>query len=726
MSYTVSAAYHEHIRDGKSKQNFILVDRDSPFNILSASDGDFVAGTPMVRRSVCESTDFTLGECPSASLSVTLSNPYGDANDFWNKRGIETTDKNVWVQAAIGVQTGKYTSSSPNIVLHLFAEDNPVYVRDGELIINDTENITIVDGELIIGPGADYVSIIDGELIISDANDVIVTIGRDTITISIGDSGFVLSESGWDLICASAVYTSGSTATIYVGQADKSILKFDVQSNMSSVPSVSTVSLSSIPGSIARKLTTPNRAVIYNQNRYPSVIKTFKNGTWTEETWEYCPIGVYLMKPPKYSLRSTIIDVVDAMDAMCVLDTNLRDLAAANNISLDTNAAELVNAMCEALRVPAETYTTISPVPITEEMITADITCRQLLRWIGERAGHLWLVDPVGILRTYVPPTFIGVNTNYTLTDSDLASGYDIYNEFVDPPEKLIIYYGEDSTYVSQAATLTREDYYKISGNPLYMDPASDVLPWLTYNTIPIRSYQIAECVALAADVSYGYGDCMYISSMSDYQTYIMQETITFGVRAIAEYRSTGSDTRIDTTADTYTRMVVDQVSGRVDELPGIIGEETDGKISQALEDALAAGGIIESAISQATEDLISKTDIYDQLNDIRAEIVNADTIRQWITDAVNAFSSELKQYLSWSDQTGLAIKAVDENGQPAPTYLNLMNDLLAFMYGNNMPAWMTSDKFNINNLMVQISASIVGLIIQKVTVGGIDYLRIS
>lgn len=726
MSYTVSAAYHEHIRDGKSKQNFILVDRDAPFNILSALDGDFVAGTPTIRRSVCESTDFTMGECPSASLSVTLSNPYGDANDFWNRRGIVTTDKNVWSQAAIGVQTGKYTSITSDIVLHLFEEDNPVYVRDGELIINDTENITISNGELIIGSGADYVSIVDGELILSDSNDVIITIDSTSIRITAGGNTFSYSAGDWDLVSASAVYTSGSTATVYVAEADKSIMKFDVQSNMSSPPSISMVSSSSIPGSMARKLTAPNRAVIYNQDRYPINVKTFKNGIWTEEIWEYCPVGVYLLKAPKYSLLSTIIEIVDAMDPMCLLDTNLKDLATANGISLNTNAAELVNAICTARGICAELYTTLQPVPVTEEMITADITCRQFLRWVGERVGHLWIVDPVGVLKTYVQPAFIGANTNYTLTDSDLASGYDIYNEFVDPPEKLIIYYGEDSTYVSQAASLTREDYYKISGNPLYTDPGSDALPWLTYNTIPIRSYQIVECVALAADVSYGYGDCMYISSLSDYQTYIMQETITFGVRAISEYRSTGSDTRIDTTADTYTRMVVDQVSGRVDELPGIIGEETDGKISQALEDALAAGGVIEAAISQATEGLISASDVNDQLNSIRSEIVNADTIRQWITDAVNAFSSELKQYLSWSDQTGLAVKALDENGQPSPTYLNLMNDLLAFMYGNSMPAWMTSDKFNINNLMVQISASIVGLIIQKVTVSGVDYLRLS
>ena len=497
---------------------------------------------------------------------------------------------------------------------------------------------------------------------------------------------------------------------------------------MSEMPTIATLTGDyALCGGMVRKLTETPMTVVYGADGFPKTVRSYTDGICTEEEWEYCPVGVYYMNAPKYNLHSAIIDVTDAMDAMSLLDTNLKELADTNGISLNEDASTIINAILTAKGIPHSTYTIIGNVPVSEEMITADITCRQFFKWVGERAGHMWMVDAEGILKKYVQPAFDAAYYDYTLTVNQLVAGYEVFNEYVDPPEKLVIYYGDDSVFTSQASTLTRDDFYKISGNPLYIDPDNDALTWLRYNTLPLISYQIMDCMTVSADPSYGYGDPVWIIDQEDYKSYIMQETITFGIRAVAHYVATGSNTRIDTESRTYTGMMVNEVGERVDELPGIISEQTEGQISQALLDALAECGVISGAIGQATEDLISKSDVDAEIARLEQEILNANGVSQEIKDSITALFNDLHQYITWDDATGLSIKAVDpDTGLPSTTYLNLQNDILAFIYGGDAPAWMTKDTFNINNLIVHNSSSIVGMIIQNVNISGTIHTRIS
>lgn len=167
-------------------------------------------------------------------------------------------------------------------------------------------------------------------------------------------------------------------------------------------------------------------------------------------------------------------------------------------------------------------------------------------------------------------------------------------------------------------------------------------------------------------------------------------------------------------------------IQSQLNELPGQIEAEVGGMIDQTLQDALDESGAIGSAISEATEGLISESAVNQMIAGLRDDLVDADAIQRMIAEAVGALSSELAQYLTYSPQTGLTIRAIGADGQQSPTYLKLLNNLLAFFYGDNMTAWMTHDAFNNNNLIVQKSASIVGLIIQEVVINGVSHLRLS
>lgn len=723
MAVTVSQAYHSAIKDGISPQDFFLRDMDAPFNFLSASAGDFVAGTPTIRRSVCESTDMTLGECPSASLSVTLANPYGDAIEFWSQRGASITDKVVRAKAGIGVQTGKniYTTTD-KLRLDMNTGNDKIYVRDGKLVITADADVSIVDNKLIFGSDSG-VTITNGKIVVTDA---------DNISIWVDASGTLHLNSYTASGFSDAVSLHASHASdgylVYIGMSDGTVKEMEVPSTVSAMPTITTLTGDDLPGgAMVRKLTEVQMTAVYDENGFPETVCTYSDGVCTEEHWEFCPVGVYYMTAPKYNLHSAVIEVTDAMDAMSLLDTNLKELADTNGISLNEDAAVIINAILTAKEIPHSTYTIIGSVPVSEEMITADITCRQFFKWVGERAGHMWVVNANGVLKKYVQPDFDAPYYDYTLTTEQLVAGYEVYNEYVDPPEKLVIYYGDDSVFTSQASVLTRDDYYKISGNPLYVDPDNDALTWLRYNTLPLKSYQIADCMTVSADPSFGYGDPMWIIDQENYKTYVMQETITFGIRAVAHYVATGSNTRIDTESKTYTGMMVGEVGDRVDQLPGVIADQTSGQISQALEDALAEGGAIAGAIGQATEGLISASDVQSEIDRLEQEILNANGVSQEIKDSIANLFNELHQYIEWSDANGLSIKAIDpETGLPSTTYLNLQNDILAFIYGGDAPAWMTANTFNINNLIVHESASIVGLIIQNVNISGTIHTRIS
>ena len=159
-------------------------------------------------------------------------------------------------------------------------------------------------------------------------------------------------------------------------------------------------------------------------------------------------------------------------------------------------------------------------------------------------------------------------------------------------------------------------------------------------------------------------------------------------------------------------------IEGDMDSVPG--------QIEQAILDALGEDGAIWSEINEATEGLISASDVEQRFNEILETYVTSETIQQWISDAIGTYRNELNQFLTWSDEDGLSIKAKNDAGLQSQTYLNLMNDRLAFVYGLTIPAWMTANAFNINNLIVNETASLMGLIMQKVTVNNVDYLRIS
>lgn len=193
-------------------------------------------------------------------------------------------------------------------------------------------------------------------------------------------------------------------------------------------------------------------------------------------------------------------------------------------------------------------------------------------------------------------------------------------------------------------------------------------------------------------------------------------------VRASLSYTILGmKDMAID---ESNTRMGA--IWSRLTEIPGEITTEVGNMIDQTLQSALEEGGDIADAIGNATEGLIKQSDVVAMINEITTRLVDSETIQQMITAAVGELSNYIAQYLVYDPSLGLLIKAITTDGQQSATYLRLMNNLLAFMYNDSMPAWMTSDAFNINNLIVQKTAYLIGLILQEVQINGVTHLRIS
>lgn len=178
--------------------------------------------------------------------------------------------------------------------------------------------------------------------------------------------------------------------------------------------------------------------------------------------------------------------------------------------------------------------------------------------------------------------------------------------------------------------------------------------------------------------------------------------------------------------ASAESQAAISDMISSITNIPGLISYEIGGQIYQLLIDESATGGVIDEAIQTAVEGLISTTDVTGMIDDVWSSLVTAETIQQWIQEAINIYDENLSQYLTFDSVKGLCLKAVDADGQQAPTYLNLLNNRLAFFYGDSIPAWMTADTFNINNLIVQIAASIVGLIFQQVKIGNVTHIRIS
>ena len=272
--YTVSSNYHERVADGVSPQDFFLFDAEAPFNTLSSLDGDFITGSPSIQRSVCESTDFTLGETPSASLSVSISNPYGDAIQFWSKRGSSALSKNVWARAGIGVML---SSTSPASVTT--KADITITFSGG------TTKRIYVDSQGRLYVGTSYVS------------------------------GFA------NAVSIHAVYASSTSCTVYIGLATNIVYAMTVTSSTTGVPVRTDVTLQ-FSAPMLRKLCQMRGCAVYDSNGFPKLRTVYDTENVSHsETWEYCPVGQYLMKYPKYNLHSAVIDIIDAMDAIALLDT---------------------------------------------------------------------------------------------------------------------------------------------------------------------------------------------------------------------------------------------------------------------------------------------------------------------------------------------------------------------------------------------------------------------
>lgn len=663
MSYSVTAAYHTAIKDGVSPQDFMLVDAESPFNNLSAIDGDFVAGTPTVRRSVCESTDFMLGECPSATLNASIMNNYSDGIEFWTKRGASGLSTTVPGRAGIGVQLGKVIyESQQDLRVDLFSASGDIYVLpSGVLVITANAGASLSGTDLNLS-NVSEVSITDTNMTIDSGTATAIFINNGTLTVAQGSFTFTASGYG-DVVSVSAVYQTATSAYVYLGYADSTIKRMLVTTGMAEMPTISTLSGDDLPGgAMVRKMSELNRSIVYDAYGFPTIIRTYTNGICTEEYWEYCPVGVYVIKIPKYSYLATSIDIVDAMDFMSLLDTNLKELATASEFSLDQSADAIVNAICTAKNIPQTTSYSLGQytIPVTEDMVGADTSCRQFFKWVGERAGHLWRMTADGFLETYVPADF--TENDYLLTDDYLAAGYQIYNQYVTPPEKLIVDYGENLTWTSQALSPTKDDYYKISANPLFVSPTveSPVLPWLTYDELPFKSYQLADCVTVSADPSYGYGDALLISTDAVYSVYIMQETITFGIRAMAEYVATGSEERLDYGSYTVADAIAAAALARAES-----SDTTAEAALAAAQDASSAAGSAQSAVDELgnTVAQYSETvgEIQDELSEMGNQVGDTATLLETLQGNFNAFKNGPIFNALYQDEDGVHISFTDE-----------------------------------------------------------------
>lgn len=471
-----------------------------PSAYLSAMDGDFSTDGATFTHSAGESEDITIGNAISQVMSGTLLNPDGLLDGL-------AFAKNV--KAFIGVETATESFTVPEgasayveykpygwYTMPLYAIGSVAYA-DGIAIRDMGEEIVSISALPYLNSTI-YFWTASGACLFHDDGDGIITpagipCARDPRWTYIAD----ISTTGWgDFMQGKYANTPQSllmdgTRKYYVAGSKPTIYTWDVEDG-------------------------------------------------TKTTWQYVPMGIFDMSAVSVS---GVAYTFEAYDRMIAFDADATDwvqsLDFTNPKTVSGLVGELMTEMGFAYTIPASavnTSLTISKNPITDY----SLSYRQVLTWLAETMGCNVRMSRTGSVEFYT----YSASPVMTITPDVIASQTREVSRYTIPQITRVVCY---NTLGAAYTSGTAGQDYTILGNP-FLDPSASTACIDNLLTLlsAIPAFNTTSFTDACADPRIDAGDFLTIERTdgTTYLTPVMDQTLTWRGMCVADYASTGNQTR--------------------------------------------------------------------------------------------------------------------------------------------------------------------------------------
>lgn len=279
-------------------------------------------------------------------------------------------------------------------------------------------------------------------------------------------------------------------------------------------------------------------AMLLDADGFPKSVNDITNDTFT--AYKYVPMGVYdFSTVDAYNITFS----AEAYDRMIAFDADATDwvqsLDFTNSKTVSGLVGELMTEMGFAYTIPAtavNTALTISKNPITDY----SVSYRQILIWLAETMGCNVRMSRTGSVEfyTYSASPVMAITPDVIASQTREASRYTI-------PQitRVVCYNTLGAAYTSGTAG---QDY-TILGNP-FLDPSASTACIDNLLTLlsAIPAFNTTSFTDACADPRIDAGDFLTVERTdgTSYVSPVMHQTLTWRGMCVADYASTGNQTR--------------------------------------------------------------------------------------------------------------------------------------------------------------------------------------
>lgn len=279
-------------------------------------------------------------------------------------------------------------------------------------------------------------------------------------------------------------------------------------------------------------------AMLLDADGFPKSVNDITNDTFT--AYKYVPMGVYdFSTVDAYNITFS----AEAYDRMIAFDADATDwvqsLDFTNPKTVSGLVGELMTEMGFSYTIPASavnTALTISKNPITDY----SVSYRQILIWLAETMGCNVRMSRTGSVEFYT----YSASPVMTITPDVIASQTREVSRYTIPQITRVVCY---NTLGAAYTSGTAGQDYTILGNP-FLDPSASTACIDNLLTLlsAIPAFNTTSFTDACADPRIDVGDFLTVerTDSTTYLTPVMNQTLTWRGMCVADYASTGNQTR--------------------------------------------------------------------------------------------------------------------------------------------------------------------------------------
>ena len=279
-------------------------------------------------------------------------------------------------------------------------------------------------------------------------------------------------------------------------------------------------------------------AMLLDADGFPKSVNDITNDTFT--AYKYVPMGVYdFSTVDAYNITFS----AEAYDRMIAFDADATDwvqsLDFTNSKTVSGLVGELMTEMGFAYTIPAtavNTALTISKNPITDY----SVSYRQILIWLAETMGCNVRMSRTGSVEFYT----YSASPVMTITPDVIASQTREVSSYTIPQITRVVCY---NTLGAAYTSGTAGQDYTILGNP-FLDPSGSTACIDNLLTLlsAIPAFNTTSFTDACADPRIDAGDFLTVERTdgTSYVSPVMHQTLTWRGMCVADYASTGNQTR--------------------------------------------------------------------------------------------------------------------------------------------------------------------------------------